>query len=43
MAWSGGLTYLIWSIGKCFKVIRAPEHEEIIGMDFCKHTGTMDK
>ena len=41
MAWSGGLTAVIWTIGKQMNVIRAPVYEEVIGIDFIKHSGTM--
>lgn len=41
MAWSGAWTAIIWIIGKKLGYIRCPAYEEIIGMDYCKHTGTM--
>ena len=41
MVWSGGLTAIIWLIGKKLDLIRVPKSEEIIGMDLVKHTDVM--
>lgn len=43
MAWSGGCTAVIWLIGKACGVIRSQLHEEILGLDYVKHVGTLEK
>jgi len=43
MLWSGGLTAIIWLIGKALNLIRVPEHEEVIGMDTIKHSAFLSK
>jgi len=41
MCWSGGLTAIIWLIGKKFNLIRSYPYEEIIGSDYIKHSDVL--
>jgi len=42
MAWSGGMTFIIWFTGKKLGIVRAPDYEEILGLDYVKHNGTLN-
>lgn len=41
MVWVGGITAIVWSIGKKCGVIRVDPYEEILGMDFTEHSSGM--